>query len=138
MLDIEWLASYEIGAPEIDHDHRELVDAFRSVQAAFANARYEECRERIGTFAERAAEHLVREEEFLHRVGFPGADDHADHHAELLARIALVRDACASEEEPMVLAGHLDALAAVLMTDLIGGDLEFKAFLHGTELVGSD
>jgi len=126
VFNIEWLASYEIGVPEIDDDHKALLKSLTAIKDAFADHDYGVCRSLVAEFASKAESHLEREEALLRDTGYPGADSHA----ELFARVAEIRDVCSSDLEPWALAGQLDALAAVVMTDLIGGDLEFKSFLH--------
>jgi len=130
VFNIEWLASYEIGVPEIDDDHKALLKSLTAIKDAFADRDYGVCRSLVADFVSKAESHLEWEEALLRDTGYPGADSHAERHAELFARVAEIRDVCSGELEPWALAGQLDALAAVVMTDLIGGDLEFKSFLH--------
>jgi len=97
VFNIEWLASYEIGVPEIDDDHKALLKSLTAIKDAFADRDYGLCRSLVAEFTSKAESHLEREEALLRDTGYPGADSHA----ELFARVAEIRDVCSGELEPL-------------------------------------
>ena len=77
-----WTPELELGLPEIDDQHRQLV--------ALTNALYDELqgaapqREEIGTILEALVDythnHFIVEEDLFQRYGYPQTADHQDEH----------------------------------------------------------
>ncbi len=84
MRRIEWSSSLEIGAGEIDDDHRRLVALMQEVGSAIEQQDQKLCRAKIQIFIDAAADHFAKEETFLARIGFPTIDEHKFYHLSLL------------------------------------------------------
>ena len=129
MRRIEWSSSLEIGAGEIDDDHRGLVTLMQKVESAIAQENHPLCRNAIQAFIDAASDHFAKEEAFLARIGFPDIDDHKFYHLSLLTRANELRRTCDTGlSEPHARVCY-DQVAAFLIDDVIRGDLGIKEFL---------
>jgi hemerythrin len=126
---IEWSSSLEIGAGEIDDDHRRLVALMQEVESAIEQQDQKLCRAKIQTFIDAAADHFAKEEIFLARIGFPTIDEHKFYHLSLLTRANELQRTCAagvSEPDARIC---YDQVAEFLIDDVIRGDIGIKEFL---------
>ncbi len=74
-----------VGVSDLDDAHRELVDLYnRIVWACDNDGGDKNVRERIRTFLTYARWHFQQEEEFMHRLHYPGYVDHQADHQRLL------------------------------------------------------
>ena len=134
MRRIEWSTSLEIGAEEIDDDHRRLVALMQKVESAIEQGNHPLCRITIQTFIDAASDHFAKEEAFLARIGFPDIDDHKFYHLSLLTRANELQRTCdTGVSEPHARICY-DQVAGFLIDDVIRGDLGIKEFLdrHGS------
>lgn len=122
MIELGWLSGYRVGAAEIDTDHRRLLAALLRIRGLLAARHYRACGAMIGGFAAAVTAHFAREERVLRRAADPDLDRHIGEHAILAERLAGIRRAAEEDPDPLALADHVDALAAVLMVDLVALD----------------
>lgn len=79
---IEWTSRFETGIPEVDGDHRRLVELINELDAILAeNGGFERTGAVIDALIDYADYHFKREEAMLDRVGYAQAADHAAIHA---------------------------------------------------------
>jgi len=131
---LEWLESFELRVPEIDGDHRtmlELMNAVRSAAAIHDRKRGERYLDRLLVFS---ASHFAREETLLERWNFPDAEKHAKYHAGLLERAEAVRKACAKIETPGAFEECCEEMLSFLVDDVVRGDIQLKSFLENAGL----
>lgn len=130
MPKLEWLESFKLGVPEIDGEHRIMLDLMKAVQfAATARDRgqVDKNLDRLLVFSEG---HFTREEILLERWKYPEAKKHAAYHAGLLARAEAVRRACAEIETPETLEECCEEMMSFLVADVVSGDMKLKSFLE--------
>jgi hemerythrin len=134
MPKLEWLESFKLGVPEIDGDHRIMLDLMKAVQFAAAardREHVEQYLDRLLTFSEG---HFAREEILLEGWKYPEAKKHAAYHAGLLARAEAVRRACADIESPETFEECCEEMMSFLVADVVSGDMKLKSFLEKTGL----
>jgi hemerythrin len=126
----EWLESFELRVPEIDGDHRAILDLMKAVRAAAARGN----RERVEHYVERlfilCRNHFAREEALMQRWGYPEAIQHAGYHSRLLERAEAVRRACAEAPSLEGFEACCDELMTFLVDDVVRGDMKMKSFLE--------
>jgi hemerythrin-like metal-binding protein len=76
-----WKPSYEVGVPEIDHDHRILVGMINELYEAMKEGRgYELINQTMDRLIDYVARHFETEESFMRVGGYPKQDEHAQEH----------------------------------------------------------
>ncbi len=134
MNKFEWLESFELRVPEIDGDHRAMLDLMKAVRTAAAAGN----RERVEHYLDRlfavTQNHFMREETLLLRWGYPDAKMHANYHQRLLDRAKAVRRACAQIESPEAFEECCDEMMTFLVDDVVRGDMKMKSFLESNGL----
>ena len=90
---ITWRRDYEIGIPEVDHEHRALIelinDTFDELQQG---ARAEAAEILLGEIHVRIAAHFALEEKAMREMRYPELDDHKADHERLLDEIRDLMD----------------------------------------------
>jgi hemerythrin-like metal-binding protein len=132
--DLEWLESFELRVPEIDGDHRTMLDLMRAVQAAAAvgdRPRGEHYLARLLAFS---MDHFAREQALLGSWGYPDVESHAKYHDELVERAKAVMSTCAQTQTPEAYKECCEKMMAFLVDDVLRGDMKFKSFLEDAKL----
>ena len=109
-----WNPEWETGSPEIDHQHRQLMDHIDQVFQAVVHQRESEPVARTLQFlADYVEAHFGMEEALMDRTGYPRSGEHRVLHAELRARVQefiegqLKDPAAISEAVPLFLSDWL-------------------------------
>lgn len=129
-MKLEWLDTFELKVPEIDGDHRAMLDLMKSVQSAAKvgdRPRVEDYLDRLLVFA---GSHFAREEALLEGWNYPEIKKHATYHAKLLERAEAVRQNCAQIETPEAFEECCEEMLSFLVEDVVRGDMELKSFLE--------
>ena len=130
MPKLEWRDTFELRVPEIDGDHRAMLDLMKGVQSAMAlgdRQTGEQLLDRLLVFAEG---HFEREHALLVRWNCPEAEEHATYHWNLLSRAVAVRKACTEIENPKSFNECCEAMLSFLVDDVVRGDMRLKSFLE--------
>lgn len=107
---IEWTPRYETGIPEIDAQHRNLVELIRRLQAALEEGLPQATALELSGFLLRYVEEHFRDEEaFMERIHFPGLPDHRLLHERLRARAVKIAERISTGE-----AGSAEELSLLL------------------------
>jgi methyl-accepting chemotaxis protein len=89
---VTWDASLEVGSPEIDRHHKELIDQLNNF---FASMMYGEgaagAVDAIAMLVGSMREHFAEEEQQMTRMGYPGAAAHIRDHADFNKRFNQLR-----------------------------------------------
>lgn len=128
MPKLEWLESFELRVPEIDGDHRTMLDLMKAVQTAAATQnrqRTEHYLDRLIAFSEC---HFAQENVLLKRWNYPDAELHAQYHAGLLERATAVRQACVNIGAPQTYQECCEEMMSFLIDDVVQGDMRLKSF----------
>ena len=134
MQKLEWRESFELGIPEIDGDHRVMLELMRAVEATAAaqdRRRSERCVDRFLVFTEL---HFAREETLLERWGYPDWQEHARYHAGLVDRAKEVRKVCVTVETANDYQRCCEKMMSFLMDDIVRGDMKLKSYLENAGL----
>ena len=99
-MKIEMLESFMTGHPDIDADHKNLVEVINLVNDAIESKNIEQCNNLLDSFVEVARNHFANEEAILREVGFPGVDKHCEYHDGLLERAEAVKKLCQEMGNP--------------------------------------
>jgi len=130
IVDLEWHDHYELGAPQLDDDHKELLRIMDEARRAVAQGDRTRCAYLLEVLVDKAAEHFGKEEELLGALGWPGLPAHVAYHSELLLQAEFLKSLCERAAERAEIEEHFAAIAEFLIDDLLKGDLEFKSFLR--------
>lgn len=131
---LEWLESFELRVPEIDGEHRTMLDLMKAVQSAAMDRdrkRAEQYMDRLLAFSQ---SHFAREETLLEGWDYPDTAKHANYHAELLKRAATVKQACTEVESAEAFEECCDEMMSFLVDDVVRGDLKLKSFFENAGL----
>lgn len=90
---IAWRADYEIGIPDVDHEHRALIDLINETFAGLQQGADPEAVEMfLGEIHARIAAHFALEEKEMRKMGYGEYDDHKADHERLLDEIRDLMD----------------------------------------------
>ena len=135
MRELEWLETFELRVPEIDGDHRVMLDLMRGVRTAAEAGERERCEAIVDRLIAFSRDHFRREESFIKQHGFTGVRQHTQYHEGLLGRAEAVRKACHEIETPKDFQECCDELMSFLIDDVVRGDLMLKSFLKEAGLI---
>ena len=94
---IEWKEEFSLGIPEIDHEHREMIDL---INLTYSVAREGGGQERIldflGEIYARISAHFALEEKIMREKNYDEYADHKAEHERLLDEILDITDECES------------------------------------------
>ncbi|MBL6933051.1 MAG: hemerythrin family protein [Rhodospirillales bacterium] len=133
MVEIAWLPSFETGLPEIDNDHRKLVNSIRHIEVALKGGDFKKCATLFADFMQQAKDHFKREEAFLISIDFPRLESHRSAHQRLLdmadKTLATVSEDLDRDEATKC----LEETIYFLLEDVIRADSDFKSYAqeHG-------
>lgn len=131
MSSIRWIDSFATGDEAIDDDHRELVAMMQGIEAAALARDTGRCRRLFQEFIKAMADHFAREEARLEEMHFAKVAEHARQHRELLARTEALGTVCIDFIAEDEVRNCLEELTDFMLGDLIGADVEIKAFIRG-------
>ena len=134
MSKYEWLETFELRVPEIDGDHRAMLDLMKAVLAearAGRQARTSVALDRLIAFSR---QHFQREEAFLASHGYALTNEHVEYHSELLDRAIALKDSCCKLVTPDEIEGCCDELMSFIVDDIVKGDMQLKSFLQEAKL----
>lgn len=88
---MDWKISFSIGVEEIDSQHRELIDLFRSIVASIeAGDSWSDTHYRIVDLRRFAEFHFQFEEGLMRMFGYPQAEAHAGNHKDFFTRLEAI------------------------------------------------
>ena len=92
---IEWREDFSIGVPEVDHEHREIIEMINTAHAELAEApSSHSAAEFLGEIHVRIAAHFAIEEKVMREAGYDHLVGHKAAHEILLDDIREFMDAC--------------------------------------------
>jgi len=128
---LTWVESFAIGVPEVDADHRRLIDdAGAIVETIRAACAWREVEALAGAMAVRCSAHFRREEALLERDHFALLADHRREHQRVEAEIPSVLERMKGTDPPtptMIEAALY--FRDMLIDHLLHYDLAYKSHL---------
>jgi hemerythrin len=95
---IDWRKEFETGIPDIDHEHRELVDLINRLHEDVANgANQARISEFLGEVFARIAAHFALEESIMRKHAYDEYEAHKAEHERLLDEIRDLMDGATTE-----------------------------------------
>jgi hemerythrin len=92
-----WGPHLEIGVPEIDAQHREIVEAARDLVAALTMAQGDAAAGTLEVLAHHVLVHFETEERWMRETRYPRLREHVAKHDQFVARlVALAKDHAAA------------------------------------------
>ena len=129
---IEWNASVQVGHPQVDSEHKQIVDMYNKLVDERASGAEVDLGESLIFLANYVKTHFDSEEGLMTEAGYPGHGDHHAAHDALLADVEHRVQAFLSGED-----ADVDELVSFLRDWLInhiqGHDAAFVGWLqeHG-------
>lgn len=128
-VQLSWRAAYECGQPVIDAQHRGLFDDANQLLVAILEQRpTDEVTRLIDTLVDHVVQHFQDEEALITGAGFPGAEEHATIHRQLVEKAA---DVTNRFQAGTLSVGELFQFLAydLVARHMLGADREFFPFL---------
>ena len=126
---VHWLNGWLLEIPEIDHEHKELVDLLNRLalcrcdeESACVDVDIMALLEEIGLHTRR---HFKHEEAFMRESAYPGYEDHRYEHMTLLAEYAELVRHVRSQGVECLDANTLLDLKGWLISHIAGSDRRF-------------
>ncbi len=135
MAKLDWLETFELGLPEIDDDHREMLAIMKSVEAAADADDFDLCADLLDKLIEFSTAHFKREEDLLEKAEYPYLGIHKEYHSGLIARADSVKNICKEIKSRKNFKECCSEMFQFLVDDVVAGDLKFKSFLEEKGLV---
>lgn len=129
MQKYEWQGIYELSVPELDGDHKTMLEIVNLVaQAAHAGNR-QRCNKELSRLLEFSLSHFSREEQLFDAWGYGEADVHRQHHAGIYQKALDNFRKLDTLPENETNARYCDEALAYFIDEVIGGDMKIKSFL---------
>lgn len=129
MKELVWDKTLSVEVPEIDDDHRKLVDLFNLLNRAVAN---EESRDYTEALLDELISctiwHFKHEERLMLKYGYQGLEEHRLEHAELVDSAKALQQKFLSWGSPTS-SEDIEFLEHWLTGHIYGADMELGAFL---------
>ena len=129
MKDLVWDRSLSVDVPEIDEDHRRLVDLFNLLNHAVAEGDAQDYIEAVmEELLSCTAWHFKHEERLMLKYGYEGLLEHKSEHDELIASATALQQKLLHESKP-VLSDDIEFLEHWLTGHILGLDMDLGAYL---------
>ena len=129
MKELVWDKTLSVEVPEIDDDHRKLVDLFNLLNRAVAN---EESRDYTEALLDELISctiwHFKHEERLMLKYGYQGLEEHRLEHAELVDSAKALQQKFLSGGSPTS-SEDIEFMEHWLTGHIYGADMELGAFL---------
>jgi hemerythrin-like metal-binding protein len=121
---IEWRKEFETGIPDVDHEHRELVDLINGLHEHIASgADPARVAEFLGEVFARIAAHFALEESIMRKHAYDEYEAHKAEHERLLDEIRDIMDGATTE--------YANSLSTVVRDWFVDHFKSKDARLHG-------
>jgi hemerythrin len=133
---LEWKRHFELGIPEVDHEHQELIRLINSVHESLRQKpTVEEVSAVLGEIHSLISAHFALEEKNMRSWAYPGYEEHKRDHEALLDEIRDTMDEC-STELPLDRAAFSAKLNAWFENHFRTQDARLHTFLHSGRAPG--
>lgn len=121
----------ELGVVDLDADHKRKVDALNKVEFLLDNgAEMFAIAKALDELLKGTSEHFAREEELMRRTGYSDRGEHADLHAEFLARLSKLHARSFKGEAVVDARAEIDFFSEWMSTHIQNADRAFVRWLH--------
>ena len=92
-MKLEWTDELSVGVPEMDEQHRRLIDILNQFYEAIEKGEREEAIQSLLQGAEEyTVFHFESEERFMEEIGFPELEDHKRVHSTLVEEVRSTKE----------------------------------------------
>ncbi len=126
---MEWSPEFETGVPEMDKQHRRLLDMANSFHTALKEGKKEKAREILIDFTKALFNHLRDEERFMEKIGYPELENHVKLHRSLAGMIKEVRDEF-ERNDHRAFTRSLSLIMSWLLTHIKKSDRKYGIFMR--------
>jgi hemerythrin len=129
MKDLVWDKTLSVDVPEIDEDHRRLVDLFNLLNHSVVEGDAPDYIEAVmEELISCTAWHFKHEERLMLKYGYEGLLEHKSEHEELIASATALQQKLLQESKP-VLSDDIQFLEHWLTGHILGADRDLGAYL---------
>ena len=129
MKDLVWDKTLSVDVPEIDEDHRRLVDLFNLLNHSVVEGDAPDYIEAVmEELISCTAWHFKHEERLMLKYGYEGLLEHKSEHEELIASATALQQKLLQESKP-VLSDDIQFLENWLTGHILGADRDLGAYL---------
>jgi hemerythrin len=129
MKELVWDRTLSVGVPEIDEDHRKLVDLFNLLNRAVLEGASRDYTEAlVDELISCTAWHFKHEERLMLKYGYPGLAEHRSEHAELIDSAQALQRKFQSGSGPAA-SEDIEFVEHWLTGHIYGADMDLGAFL---------
>ena len=125
----EWHSIYELSVPEIDGDHRVMLDLVNMLDLAIQRGNKEQCEKYVSRLLEFSRMHFSREEQLLESWGYQETGTHRQYHAGMYEQSRENFERLKTLPEIEEFEQLCDEALAYLIDDVIRGDMTLKSYL---------
>ena len=129
-MDLNWKAEYEIGHPEIDEDHRALIQVLDILSRGYCDRDLVDSQIKI--LERYVIDHFDREERLMRESGYPHLESHIVLHAQFRTRVSRMRQRWADEENLELQSEITTALSQWLVDHIQAADHDYAPWLATT------
>ncbi len=130
MPKLVWLETFEIGVPEIDDDHKQILSVMRNVRSAAEREQTDLCGKYLDELLVVSRAHFQREEDFLRKWEYGDLEGHIRYHQALYSRADAMKKTCQDALPGKDLETCCGEMMDFLIDDVIRGDLPLKSFFQ--------
>jgi hemerythrin-like metal-binding protein len=129
MKDLVWDKTLSVDVPEIDEDHRRLVDLFNLLNHSVVEGDAPDYIEAVmEELISCTAWHFKHEERLMLKYGYEGLLEHKSEHEELIASATALQQKLLQESKP-VLSDDIQFLEHWLTGHILGADRDLGTYL---------
>ncbi|MDO8606617.1 MAG: hemerythrin family protein [Phaeospirillum sp.] len=125
-----WLCEYELGHPEIDRDHRALIEVLAILSMGYCDRDLVDTQVKI--LERYVIDHFEHEESLMRQGGFPELAHHLDLHAQFRADVKRMRAEWVAGENPDLQAEIAAELSHWLINHIQGADRAYIPWILKT------
>ena len=129
MQKYEWLSVYEVSVPEIDGDHRTMLEIVNLVEQANRAGNKKEREKNVSRLLEFSLLHFSREEQLLESWEYGESGVHKQYHASMYQKALDNFRKLDTLPEDETNVRFCEEALAYLIDDVIRGDMKIKSFL---------
>ncbi|MBK8636733.1 MAG: hemerythrin family protein [Chromatiaceae bacterium] len=129
MKELVWDKTLSVGVPEIDEDHRKLVDLFNLLNRSVAEGASRDYTEAlVDELISCTVWHFKHEERLMLKYGYPGLAEHRSEHTELIDSAQALQWKFQSGESPAS-SEDIEFVEHWLTGHIYGADMDLGAYL---------
>ncbi len=125
---IGWRDDYAIGHPDIDGDHRALMDALAILSTGYCETDLVDTQ--IKMLERYTIEHFAREERLMRQIGYPEIDRHLALHEQFRASVRRLRTLWAGVNTPEIQTEIVRELSQWLENHILVADRDYGKWLQ--------